>query len=55
MRKNFLYFKTGHRTSDEYFKNLAIWHDVDILKFFVLGLCTGCALTVAIHLFIQYT
>ena len=35
MSKNFIYWKSGHEASDEYFKNAPVWHDVDVLKFFV--------------------
>jgi hypothetical protein len=39
--KNFLYKETGHKASDEYFKNMAVWHDIDIMKAFGLGLGLG--------------
>jgi len=41
MNKNFLYQKTGHHASDEYFKNMPVWHDIDILKTFLFGLGIG--------------
>ena len=41
MRKNFFSLKTGHEASDEYFKNLAIWHDIDLVKAYFLGVCTS--------------
>ena len=37
MNKNFFPLKTGHKASDEYFKNLAIWHNIDLVKAFFLG------------------
>jgi|TARA_B110000196_G_scaffold293504_1_gene281874 hypothetical protein len=40
MTKNFFHQKTGHKASDEYFKNMAVWHDIDLLKAFTLGI--GC-------------
>jgi len=45
MIKNFFPYKTGHKASDEYFKNLAVWHDIDILKSWILGFSTGSILT----------
>jgi len=45
MKKNFFSSKTGHGPSDEYFKNLAVWHDIDIVKSWVLGFVTGSILT----------
>ena len=44
MRKNFFSLKTGHKASDEYFKNLAIWHDIDLLKALVIGIGAGVIL-----------
>ena len=41
MRKNIFPLKTGHKPSDEYFKNLAVWHDVDMIKTFLWGLGIG--------------
>ena len=41
MNKNFFPLKTGHKASDEYFKNLAIWHDIDLMKAYILGACTS--------------
>jgi len=41
MIKNFFSLKTGHRPSDEYFKNMPIWHDIDLLKAYFLGACTS--------------
>jgi len=37
MIKNFFPLKTGHKASDNYFKNLAIWHDIDLVKAFFIG------------------
>ena len=45
MSKNFFSLKTGHKASDEYFKNLAVWHDIDIVKSWMLGFSTGSILT----------
>ena len=45
MIKNFFPLKTGSIASDEYFKNLAVWHDIDIVKSWVLGFVTGSILT----------
>jgi hypothetical protein len=45
MSKNFFSLRTGHGPSDEYFKNLAVWHDIDIVKSWVLGFSTGSILT----------
>ena len=42
MSKNFFSSKTGHHASDEYFKNQALWHDSDLLKYFLLGAFIGC-------------
>jgi len=41
MRKNIFPLKTGHKASDEYFKNLPTWCDVDIIKAFLWGLGIG--------------
>ena len=41
MNKNFFPLKTGHKASDEYFKNVAIWHDIDLVKAYFLGACTS--------------
>jgi len=41
MIKNFFPLKTGHKASDEYFKNQAIWHDIDLVKAYFLGACTS--------------
>jgi hypothetical protein len=41
MNKNFFYRKTGHGPSDEYFKNMAVWHDIDIMKSFTFGIICG--------------
>ena len=43
--KNFFPLKTGHASSDEYFKNLAVWHDIDIVKSWALGFSTGSIFT----------
>tara|TARA_B110000902_G_C14094448_1_gene508178 strand:+ start:722 stop:883 length:162 start_codon:yes stop_codon:yes gene_type:complete len=45
MIKNFFPIKTGHKASDDYFKNLAVWHDIDIVKSWMLGFSTGSILT----------
>lgn len=39
--KNFFPLKTGHKISDEYFKQLAIWHDSDMLTTFFFGMFVG--------------
>ena len=41
MSKNFFSLKTGHHASDEFFKKQAIWHDSDLLKYFVIGVVVG--------------
>ena len=41
MSKNYLYTKTGHHASDEYFKRMPIWNDSHILKTFLFGLGVG--------------
>ena len=46
MKKNFFSMKTGHKISDEYFKNMAVWHDIDILKSFIFGIVCGSIFTV---------
>ena len=45
MARNYFSLKTGHKVSDEYFKNLAVWHDIDIVKSWVLGFVTGSIIT----------
>ena len=45
MIKNFFPVKTGHKASDDYFKNLAVWHDIDIVESWMLGFSTGSILT----------
>jgi len=45
MSKNFFPLKTGHKASDEYFKNLAIWHDIDMVKSCMLGFVIGIIIT----------
>ena len=45
MIKNFFPLKTGSVASDEYFKNLAVWHDIDIVKSWAFGFVTGSILT----------
>ena len=37
MKKNFFTPRTGHETSDAFFRNLAIWHDIDMIKSFIWG------------------
>ena len=39
--KNFFPYKTGHKASDEYFKNQPIWHVIDMVKAYFLGACTS--------------
>ena len=41
MKKNYFTPKTGHEASDEFFSNLAIWHDIDMIKSFVWGFAIG--------------
>ena len=50
MTKNFFYQKTGHGPSDEYFKNMAVWHDIDILKTFMFGMVCGAIISILIVL-----
>ena len=50
MNKNFFPLKTGHKASDEYFKNLAVWHNIDLVKAFFLG-----ALISSIILFLTWS
>jgi curli production assembly/transport component CsgF len=45
MSKNFFSPKTGHHASDEYFKNQALWHDSDLLEYFLLGAFIGAVIT----------
>ena len=45
MSKNFFPLKTGHASSDAYFKNLAVWHDIDIVKSWTFGFVTGSIIT----------
>jgi hypothetical protein len=51
MSRNYFSLKTGHKTSDEYFKRIPIWYDSDMLKvgatWFVIGIIVG--------LFVRYT
>ena len=54
MSKNFIYWKSGHKTSDEYFKNAPVWHDIDIIKFFLFGVLVGSVLTVVIYIFLLH-
>ena len=52
MRKNFFPTKTGHESSDKFFKNIPIWYDSDMIGVtlhgvvlgFVLGLLFGISL-----------
>ena len=46
MSKNFFYKRTGHKPSDKYFKNMAVWHDVDLMKSWMLGFFAGSILTI---------
>jgi|GEM_PF-2272376 len=41
MKKNFLSPKTGHKASDIYFSQMAVWHDRDIIKSFCFGVIIG--------------
>ena len=50
--KNFFPYKTGHKASDEYFKNQHIWHDIDIAKAFIFGVFIGSFFTATIYLFL---
>ena len=54
MSRNFYALKTGHKTSDEYFKNAPVWHDIDIIKSFLFGVLVGSVLTVVIHIFLLH-
>ena len=45
MSKNFFPLKTGHKSSDYYFKNLAVWHDIDMVKSWTFGFVIGSILT----------
>ena len=51
MSKNFFTLKTGHRTSDEYFKNMAIWHDSDLLRSGVIGFLLGSILMLVVLMY----
>ena len=42
MSRNFFALKTGHKASDEYFKNMSVWCDSDMLASWVLGFLAGC-------------
>ena len=48
MIKNFFPYKTGHKASDEYFKNLAIWHDIDLAKAFMFGIVCGMIISILV-------
>ena len=50
MTKNFFALKTGHKASDEYFKNLAIWHDIDLVKSFTFGMVCGAIISILVVL-----
>ena len=52
MNKNFLWWKSGHEASDEYFKNAPLWHDIDIAKAFIFGVFVGSFFTATIYLFL---
>ena len=54
MSRNFYALKTGHKTSDEYFKNAPVWHDIDIIKSFLFGVLVGSVLTVVIYIFLLH-
>ena len=41
MSKNYMSLKTGHKVSDEYFKNQPVWFDSDLLNSFILGATVG--------------
>ena len=51
MNKNYIWWKSEHEASDEYFKNAPVWHDIDIAKFFIFGVLVGSFLTVASYIF----
>ena len=45
MARNYFSLKTGHKVSDEYFKNIPLWNDSDMLKhcalWFIIGMLTA--------------
>jgi len=41
MSKNFFPLKTGHASSDAYFKKQPIWFDSDMLHAFIIGVGHG--------------
>ena len=45
MARNYFSLKTGHKVSDEYFKNVPLWNDSDMLKhsalWFIIGFIVG--------------
>jgi len=45
MSKNYFSLKTGHKASDEFFKQSPIYCDSDLIKhsavWFIIGICTG--------------
>ena len=45
MSKNFFPLKTGHASSDAYFKKQPIWFDSDIVKAWALGFIKGSIIT----------
>ena len=48
MSRNFYALKTGHKPSDDYFKNQAIWMESDLLRSFCLGMGIGAFLTIIV-------
>ena len=45
MSKNYFSIKTGHKPSDEFFKNQPLWFDSDLLQTFLLGAGCGAFVT----------
>ena len=41
MSRNFYALKTGHKPSDDYFKNQPYWFDSDLLHAFIVGVIIG--------------
>ena len=48
MSRNYGGIKTGHATSDTYFKNQPIWFDSDMLNAFLIGIVNGAFFTALI-------
>ncbi len=51
MSKNFSTLKTGHSASDEYFKNMAVWNDSDLLTSGILGFIIGNVLMAVVLMY----